>query len=595
MKPNAELADSSFRGDQPWRTLAALYGNYVGSLAVAAFYFVVKGAGTWVMPVVTANVINIVSAPGPHALRDLGINAGILLVILIENVPFHTLYIRCLSHAARSVETDLRAALVRRLQELSISFYKQNSVGALQAKVLRDVEAVDQTARMAFDGGLSALVAIIAALIITAIRAPGFLIIFVVMCPVVVGLRLFLGGALKEKNRAFRNEIETMSSQIFGMIEMIPIARAHAVEEEEIERVSRKLGTVRHAGFQLDLENAWFGAMAWAVFNAFSMGSLIVAAWLAYTKIIPLTPGDVVMLASFFGTISNAVLMIANMLPAITKGFESVRSIGEVLESPDFEKNLGKKAVAEVLGDFEFEAVSMVHPGAARPSIRDLTLRVRAGETLAVIGSSGAGKSTLMSLILGFDRPTSGCIRLDGRDMNEIDLRSFRRHVGVVAQDSMLFHGTLRENIVYGSRNVKEERILQAVRDANAAEFVNELPEGLNTMVGERGARLSGGQKQRIAIARALIRNPRVLILDEATSALDVASEAVVQSALDRLMQGRTTFIVAHRLSTVRNAGRVIVLDEGRIVESGTPDELRANGGRFAEMLAMAQGLVSGQ
>ena len=174
--------------------------------------------------------------------------------------------------------------------------------------------------------------------------------------------------------------------------------------------------------------------------------------------------------------------------------------------------------------------------------------------------------------------------------MNEIDLRSFRRFVGVVAQDSLLFHGTLRENIVYGSRSVKDEVVFQAIRDANAVEFVGRLPDGLDTVVGERGARLSGGQKQRIAIARALIRNPRVLILDEATSALDVASEEVVQTALDRLMEGRTTFIVAHRLSTIRNADRVIVLEDGRIVEVGAPDELRARGGRFAEMWAMQRG-----
>ena len=299
------------------------------------------------------------------------------------------------------------------------------------------------------------------------------------------------------------------------------------------------------------------------------------------------------MLSSFFATISNAVLMIANMLPSITKGFESVRSICEVLECPDFEKNLGKDPVAGVLGNFDFERVAFIHPGADREAIREFTLHVPAGETLAVVGPSGAGKSTLMGLLLGFERPTSGCIRLDGRDMNEIDLRSFRRHVGVVAQDSILFHGTLRENIVYGSRHVSEERIAQAVRDANAEEFVSKLPQGLNTLVGERGARLSGGQKQRIAIARALIRNPRVLILDEATSALDVASEAVVQNALDRLMQGRTTFIVAHRLSTIRNAGRVIVLEDGRMVESGTPEELRGSGGRFAAMLAMQEGGVA--
>ncbi|MEI8342025.1 MAG: ABC transporter ATP-binding protein [Verrucomicrobiota bacterium] len=562
----------------------------MGSLALAAFYFVIKGAPTWALPVVTANVINIVAKPNPNAMRDLGINALVMTLIFAENIPFHCLYIRKLSFAARSVEMELRAALVRRMQELSISFYKRTSVGALQSKILRDVESVDQTVRLVIDGGLGALVAIIAAVVVTYLRAPAFLLIFLLAVPIATGLRMFLGGALKKKNRAFRSEIEGMSSEISGMIEMIPITRAHAVEEAEIARVSRKLDLVQHAGLELDSQNALFQSISWVSFGLFHIASLFVGAWLSYKKIIPLPPGDIIMLSSFFGTISSAVLMIVNMMPTLTKGFESVRSIGEVLECPDFEKNLGKDAVTDVRGEFEFESVTFVHPGADRGSIRDFSLKVPPGETLAVIGASGAGKSTLMSLILGFDRPTSGVIRLDGRDMNEIDLRSFRRFVGVVAQDSVLFHGTLRENIVYGSRNVKDEVILQAIRDANAAEFVDRLPDGLDTVVGERGARLSGGQKQRIAIARALIRNPRILILDEATSALDVSSEKVVQGALDRLMEGRTTFIVAHRLSTIRNANRVIVLEDGCIVEAGAPDELRARGGRFAEMWAMQRG-----
>jgi len=337
------------------------------------------------------------------------------------------------------------------------------------------------------------------------------------------------------------------------------------------------------------LNNALFGGTAWVITNVFSMGSLIAGAFLSYTKIIPLPPGDVVMLSTFFVSISNAVLMLANMMPTITKGFESVRSIGEVLESPDIEHNLGKTRLDHVRGEFVFDSVSFTYQGTNCGSMHDFCLHVHPGETIAVVGPSGAGKSTLMSLILGFERATTGRILLDGLDMNTIDLRTFRRAVGVVTQDTLLFHGTLRENILYGRRNIPDAQVVRALSDANATEFVEKLPEGLNTMIGDRGARLSGGQKQRIAIARALIRDPRVLILDEATSALDASSEAVVQTALERLMKGRTTFIVAHRLSTVRNAGRIVVLENGRIAELGAPADLLARGGIYARLCAMQQ------
>jgi len=581
--------EHSYRGAKPWKTLQGLYGSHLKELVLAAFYFVVKSSPLWLMPLITANVINIMTKPGPAGLRDLGLNAIVAILALVQNIPTHWLYVREISRMARSVELELRAAIVRRLQLLSISFFKNHQTGALQTKVLRDVEAVDAMSRTLFDGGYNAITAILSAVIITAFRAPKFLVIFLVMVPVACAMRMFLSGTLKKGNQVFRNEIETMSAQLIGMIDMIPITRAHAAEDTEISRITRKLGAVKEAGFRLDLNNALFGGTAWVITNVFSMGSLIAGAFLSYTKIIPLPPGDVVMLSTFFVSISNAVLMLANMMPTITKGFESVRSIGEVLESPDIEHNLGKTRLDHVRGEFVFDSVSFTYQGTNCGSMHDFCLHVHPGETIAVVGPSGAGKSTLMSLILGFERATTGRILLDGLDMNTIDLRTFRRAVGVVTQDTLLFHGTLRENILYGRRNIPDAQVVRALSDANATEFVEKLPEGLNTMIGDRGARLSGGQKQRIAIARALIRDPRVLILDEATSALDASSEAVVQTALERLMKGRTTFIVAHRLSTVRNAGRIVVLENGRIAELGAPADLLARGGIYARLCAMQQ------
>ncbi|WP_200906240.1 ATP-binding cassette domain-containing protein [Limnoraphis robusta] len=217
----------------------------------------------------------------------------------------------------------------------------------------------------------------------------------------------------------------------------------------------------------------------------------------------------------------------------------------------------------------------------------DFSLQVKPGETIAIVGPSGAGKSTLLNLIIGFLRPTSGQIKLDGKEMNSLDLRTYRQFLSVVSQETILFEGTVRENILYGKDTVSEQRLKQVVIESNADEFIQNLPHGLETQIGENGVKLSGGQRQRIAIARALIRDPRVLILDEATSSLDTVSESLIQEALDRLVQNRTTFIVAHRLSTIRKADRIVVLEKGKIIEVGNHEQLLEHQGLFAIMHAL--------
>ncbi|HMB25191.1 MAG TPA: ABC transporter ATP-binding protein [Anaerolineales bacterium] len=581
---NQILLDHPYQRESPLRTLWYFFEPERSHLFIAVVVFIIKHSPVWLMPLLTANIIDVVVQHRP--ITQLWWNAVVLILLLSQNIPMHVLYMRQLSKALRFTETRLRSDLARQFQRLSIGYYTRASAGILQSKVIRDVEAIEQMVRQSFDGGLSAISNLTGALVITALRAPSFLPFFLVMVPVSSVLVRAMRKRLMERNQQFRTEIERMASRVNEMTHLIPITRAHGLEKNELERMDLTLSHVREAGLELDTTTGIFGALSWVTYNIFNVICLIVAAWIAYYQIIPISAGDVVMLSGYFGSLTNAVLGLVTLIPNITKGFESVRSIREVLEAPDLEQNEGKIKVNSVKGEFKFESVSFHYADTNVDAVSDFSLEVPAGENIALVGPSGAGKSTVLNLVIGFIRPSSGRILLDGGDMSAIDLRTYRRFLSVVPQESILFEGTIRENITYGMRKIREAEVESALRDANALEFVRRLPHGMETRIGEHGAKLSGGQKQRLAIARALIRDPRVLILDEATSALDTESEALIQEALARLMKDRTTFVVAHRLSTIRNADRIAVLANGHIVEIGTHAKLLERNGVYARLQA---------
>ncbi|MEW1642761.1 MULTISPECIES: ABC transporter ATP-binding protein [unclassified Streptomyces] len=574
--------DHRYRDEHPIRTLAYLFRADRRRLALAVAVFTVKHSPVWLLPLITASIIDTVVQHQP--VSRLWTSTGIILFILLINYPLHVLYVRLLYGSVRRMGTALRSALCTRMQQLSIGYHSRVSAAVLQAKVVRDVETVEQMVQQTAETGLGAITVLTGGLVIIAFRTPEFVPVFIVVVPVAALLVSRLRARLRTHNEHFRHEVETLSSRVTEMTRLIPVTRAHGLEGKALRRMDGTLSRLLTSGMRLDLLNGRFGSLAWVVLNVVGVLVLAGAALVSYYGVWGVTAGDVVMLSAFLTTLTNSTTTLTSLAPVITKGLESVRSVGEVLQAPELEDNEGRTEVTEVRGAVAFQHVGLAYDDQLRPAVHDFTLTVAPGETIALVGASGAGKSTVLNLVIGFIRPTTGRLLLDGTDMNTLDLRTYRRFVSVVPQESILFDGTIRDNVAYGMDDADEEAVRTALRDANALEFVEKLPRGVETLVGERGARLSGGQRQRLAIARALIRDPKVLILDEATSALDTRSEALVQQALARLLRGRTTFVVAHRLSTVRSADRIVVMGDGEILEVGTHDELLLRGGAYTAL-----------
>lgn len=562
------------------KTLCAIYKGSYGKIFLSSVCFAIKHSPVWILPILTANLINLAASGTAADKTKIIYNAVAFGILLIINVPLNYLHVHFYASSIRNAEAGLRMALVTKIQQLSINYHKHTENGRIQAKLMRDVEQFQTLSEQLFVNALMFVLTIAFTIGVTLAKSKIVFAFFLIAVPVAVTITMLFRKKIRKKNKDFRGEMETAGAKMIEMVELVPVARAHALEEWEVERMSRQINNVKSKGYAMDTFQALFGSVSWLTFQLLQMSCLVFSAVLAFKKLIPV--GDVVLYQSYFSTIVGSISAIIGLIPIIAKGLESLSSIGELLLETDTENNDGKKKFAQLNGVYDFKNVTFHYSDKSdRDVLKDFTLHIDKGETVALVGESGAGKSTALNLVIGFDLPTSGTLTIDGVNINDIDLHSYRSFIGVVPQNPIIFSGTIKDNITYGMKNVSRKQLDEVIKAALLEELVAELPDGVDTLLTEHGSNLSGGQRQRISIARALIRNPQVIVLDEATSALDSVSEQKIQAAIENLTRNRTTFVVAHRLSTIKNADKIAVVKDGRCVETGTFSELMDKKGEF--------------
>ena len=566
----------------PLMTLIGFYKGMYHNFLLSTIFYVVKHSPVWILPIVTANIINAVTDHNPNVITLIIFNVVLMVFLLILNVPMNYLHIHFRSKSVRKVEAGLRSALIHKIQVMSIPHQKDMLSGRLQSKVIRDVEAVETLSDQIFVSLINIVINMSVALTVTVTKSIVVFLFFLFMVPLAAVLVVAFKKPIKKHNQVFRKEMEETSAKVMEMVQLVPVTRAHALEDEEIVRMDTQVDLIAQAGYNLDIIQGNFGAVSWAFFQIFQVMCLAFTSFLAVRGRVQV--GDVVLYQSYFTSIVGQVSSLLTLLPVISKGLESVSSIGEILEFEHVEDSSDKEEIDDIKGEFTFENVGYSYPDSEEEIVHDINLHVKPGETVAFVGESGAGKSTLMNLLVGFGLPSSGRILIDDKDLSMINLQSYRRNLAVVPQNTILFSGSIRENILYGTSDVTDAELSRVIDESGLRSVIDKLPDGLETKVGEHGDKLSGGQKQRISIARALIRHPKVIILDEATSALDALSEKEVTYALDHMSDKCTTFIVAHKLATIEKADKIVVIDAGTVAECGTAKELMDKKGIFYRM-----------
>ena len=566
-----------------WRRLLRYLLSHKPRLLLATIGLVFASALSLVFPAVIQEVIDSVFTDADITLLDT-ITLLLLAVFVFRSLASFVQNYN-LNYVGEQIVVQMRTELYAHLQTLSISFYTDRRVGELISRLSSDVTVV----RTVLTGNVSTflqqsltLVGAIAIMFHLNWRLTLFII---VLMPLIVVIAFILGGVIRRTSTRVQDEIAGATVVAEEVLQNIREVKSFVRESYEISRYNGAIDVAFRAAVKLLTVRSVFGPII--AFIAFAGLALVL--WFGGREVLDgrLSPGKLVsfliygltVAANFAGVIS-VYSQVQEAIGATKRVFELLDTEPAVKDAPDAQH------LSRVNGAISLRGVSFAYENELEV-LRDINLKIAAGEIIALVGPSGAGKSTLFNLIPRFYDPDQGTIRVDDHDVRSVTQSSLRQHIGIVPQETLLFGGSIRENILYGKLDADEDDVVAAAKSANAHDFIMELPKCYDTIVGERGIKLSGGQRQRVAIARALLKNPSILLLDEATSSLDNESEQLVQEALSRLMQDRTTLIIAHRLSTVRVAHRIVVLDKGRIIELGSHQDLMTQRGLYAKLYEM--------
>lgn len=567
--------------------MLSYYKPYMKIFWADMFFAALSAAVALTVPLIVRYVTSTLVYQNPDVILQQILRIAALLAVLLIIDCYSRFFIGNYGHVmGAKMEYDMREEIFAHMQKLSFSFYDDAKVGQLMSRITSDLFDITELLHHGPENIILSLLKITGALVILC-QINGWLTLaaFIVL-PFMFLFAFFLNRKMRHAFRRNRETIAQINAQIEDNLSGIRVVKSFANEAVEREKfregndgfLSAKKNSYRYMGsFQ-----AGVGVFTTLIqVNVIIVGSVLIARQAVNVS-------DLITFLLYIGVFTEPIRTLVDFTEQFQNGYSGFVRFREIMDiEPDIQDTDDAVELEEVRGDISFEQVSFRYKEDADKVLQNVDLEMPAGSYVALVGSSGAGKTTLCSLIPRFYDVTGGTIRIDGKDIRSIQLQSLRSHIGIVQQDVYLFAGTIFENIAYGKRGATKEEVIQAAKNANAHEFIMSFADGYDTDIGQRGIKLSGGQKQRLSIARVFLKNPPILIFDEATSALDNESEKVVQESLERLAKNRTTLVIAHRLTTIQNAERILVLTENGIAESGTHQELLAQGGIYEKLYHM--------